>query len=216
MLTETLESRLLMSASTNAALSAAVQTDRLQVQVDLLKFRADCLYSSSTMLSDILKIKADAGGKIPAVAPAVAKMHCDLNAMHQALFADRLTEAENVYADESVIAGARLKCLEDKGTSAETADRAALLADRIKLQNDMIAGLNARLATRQADYTQIFADGQTVIAAVQSDTNAAVVADVTKYVNDKATWMTTLSGDLQNLINDRTQLVADLTAEQTA
>jgi hypothetical protein len=211
---DTLESRLLMSASATTVLSTAVEADQLQIKADLLKFKADCAATDRTLFSDVLAIKTDDPKQAPTIMPLVKKMRKDLIAMWTQLHADRLAEKQNVLADESVIAGDRLKILKDQGTSLETADHAKLLADQIKLQNDMIAGLDARIATRQADYNTIFNDGQAVITAVGNNGNLA--ADVTKWVNDRTTCMTTLTGDLNALVADRTKLVADLTAEQSA
>ena len=56
----------------------------------------------------------------------------------------------------------------DKGNeSAVKADRAKLLADRIKLQQDMVAGLTARLTDRQNAYTTIFNDCQAIVTTVK-------------------------------------------------
>ncbi|HET6248163.1 MAG TPA: hypothetical protein VFE47_10740 [Tepidisphaeraceae bacterium] len=211
---ETLESRLLFSATSDAVLSAAVKTDRTQIQVDLLKFRADCFASSSTMLADILKIQHDDKTQLTTLAPSVQKFRSDLVAMREQLLADRLTEAQNVVSDELTILKDKLAALKDRGTTAATTDRATLLADRIKLQNDLVSGLNARIETRQMDYTTIFNDAQAIVAAAQNQ--PGLTADVTKWANDRTTCINTLTADLTALAADRTQFVADLTAQQSA
>ena len=117
-----------------------------------------------------------------------------------------------------VIAGDRLQILNDKGNaSAEKTDHAKLKADFTKAQNDMIAGLNSRIATRQTFYTTIDNDEQSIITAVQSDPHASakLQADVKKWISDKTTNMATLLADLQKLSADRTQLVADLNASSS-
>jgi len=43
-----------------------------------------------------------------------------------------------------------------------------------------------------------------------------VLADVTKFANDRTTCLNTLAGDLSTLVHDRTQLVTDLTAIESA
>src|ERR1039457_1408153 len=99
---DTLESRLLMSVTANSVLSTAVRTDQWQIQIDMLKFRADCFNDSSTILSDVLKIKNDDPSQVATLAPEIKKMRTDLRAMWQQLRMDRLAEAQNVLADESV------------------------------------------------------------------------------------------------------------------
>ena len=86
--------------------------------------------------------------------------------------------------------------------------------DRGQFVDDMIAGLNSRIATRQTFYTTIDNDEQAIITAAGSDPHASakLQADVKKWISDKTTNMATLLGDLQKLVADRTQLVADLNA----
>jgi len=215
---EALESRLLLSAS-SLALSAAVQADHLQVQIDLLQFRSDCLGFAATALSDTAAIKAADPRQATTVVPLIKTMKSDLTAMRTALLADRLTEAQNVLKDETAIVGVKEKILADKGSkTAEATDHANLLADRIQLQNDMIAGLNTRIATRTADYGKLFADGQAITAAVQTDANASVAlqAAVKKWISDVGTRLNTLEADLTTLAAARTQLAADLTAAENS
>ena len=111
-----LESRMLMSAATSAVLNAPVRADQLQIRADLLKFRLDCVSASGTIMADILKIKSDDPKQSPTITPLVKKMRSDLRAMWTQLAGDRLAEAQNVLADESVIVGDRLKILKDRDT----------------------------------------------------------------------------------------------------
>ncbi len=218
---EALESRTLMSASAAATvvLDSAVVADRLQVRVDLLKFESDCFATTSTLLADTGTIKADDVAQAKTVLPLIKTLHSDVTQMRLTLKADRLTEASNVIADELKVLAVRKEMLADKGNEGlETAARAEIQADRIQMQNDMIAGLNARLETRQQAYEKISADGQAILAAVETDPNAGpkLQAATEKWVDDKTTCMNAMETDLQKLIGDRTQLVNDLTASQSA
>jgi hypothetical protein len=217
---EALESRTLFSASAaTAVLSTAVQADQLQVKADLLQFRSDVAGNTLTLLKDVAAIKADGVKGDPTLKPLIAKFHKDVQTMSQQLRLDRLAQAQNALADESVLVLDRRRILLDKGNpTALAADQAKRMADRIKLQQDLLAGLNARLTTRQNDSTAIFNDGQAIVAAAQSDSSAspALVADLQKFTADKTVAVNTITGDIQRLIADRTQLVSDLTAMQSA
>jgi hypothetical protein len=145
-------------------------------------------------------------------------LHTDVTQMWTQLRIDRLTEAGNVLQDESVIVRELAKLLTDRGNhQAVLADKAQLLTDRIQLQNDEIAGLTARLTTRENAYNKIFADLGAITTAVSADTNASanLLAAVEKFAADRTTCLNTMSADLQKLIADRTQLAADLTAMQS-
>lgn len=217
--TEALESRTFLSASLSSAFGSAVAADQLQVQVDLLKFRADCLNATATMLVDVAAVRKADPGQATTIVPLIGKLRTDLTAMNTALLSDRLAEAEAVLADESVIAGDRLHILKDKGNAtAEAADKAKLKTDFVTVENDMITGLNSRIATRESFYTAIDNDEEAIITAVQSDPNASapLKADVQKWISDKTTNMATLLADLQKLAADRTQLVADLNASASS
>ncbi len=88
--------------------------------------------------------------------------------------------------------------------------------DHIKMQQDEIAGLNARLTTRQDEYTKIMADLNAIGTAAQSDPNASdqMKTDIQTFVTDGTNALNTMATDIQKLITDRTQLVNDLTAIQ--
>lgn len=213
--TELLENRTLMSAT---VFDTAVSNDRLQVKIDLLKFRSDALLCRATLLSDALRLRKDDAKQATTLAPLIATYKTDLRAMQLTLQVDRLTEASNALKDQAAIVGVRRQILKDRGdATALAADRAQIMALRIQLQNDLIAGLNARLATRQTQSTQVFNDGQAIIDAVQKDPNASaqVQADVTKSINDRTTCMNSFETNIQTLITDRTQLVTDLSASQS-
>jgi hypothetical protein len=218
--TEALESRTLMSASAaTIALSQAVQLDHLQIRQDLLTFKSDVLNCFITMKGDLSLLKGDNLKAATTVTPLVAKFRADMKAMRSELLSDRLTQRANALADESVIVGDLKKIVQDRGNdTAEAADHAQLLTDRIKLQTDMIAGLNTRLTTRQNDYTTLFNDMSAILTAAQSDPNAGpkLVTDLQKWSADKTTCLNTMTTDISKLIADRTQLVSDLTAMQTA
>lgn len=217
---ESLESRTLLSVSpAQAALNATVQADRLQVRADLLKFKSDVVGLPGTLLADMTALKHDHLGNDPTIKPLVKTMRADIAKMRFTLLGDRLAEKSNVLADESAIVAVERRLLLDKGNpTAVAADRAALLADRVKLQQDMVAGLDKRITDRQTFFNTVFNDGQAIITALQNDSNASpqLTADLTKWINDKTAGMTTLTADLQKLSSDRDQLVAELTAMQSS
>ena len=206
---EALESRRLLSASgSTGVFDSAVTLDREHIQAELLKFKSDCVTATATMLADVAAIKTDDPGQASTVAPLVLHLRSDVRAMNLALAADRLAESKAALADESVIAGDLLQMVHDRGNkSAETTDRAKLKTDRIQLQNDLIAGLNSRIATREADYTTIGNDEQAITSAVESDPHAStkLQADVAKWASDKTTNMNTLLADLQKIASEREQ-----------
>jgi hypothetical protein len=215
---QSFESRLMMSG-TPAAFSTAVKLDQLQIQVDLLKFKADCLHNTATMLGDITAIKADDPGQASTLAPLVKTFRSDLKAMNLALAEDRYAQFSAMAADQSVIYADLAKIIHDKGNAtAEATDHSNLLAERIKYQNDAIAGLNTRIATRENAYTTILADGQAIVTAVDGDSNASakLQAAVSKWFSDKTVCLNTMTTDLAKLVADRTQLVTDLTAMQSS
>jgi hypothetical protein len=212
---ETLECRTLLSAA--HVFDPTVKLDRLQVRVDLLKFRADALAGTAAILSDRVALKGDNVAAATTVPPAIAKLHTDAKAMRTALQIDRLTEAAAVLSDQSVIAlDLRQIILDRKDPAALATDHTKLRADRITLQNDLIAGLDTRIATRQSYHDTLFADGSAIVAAANSDPNATdkLKADVQTWVTDIDKKLDKMSADLTKLAADRTKLVADLTAAQ--
>ena len=218
-LMEEMESRVLLSVAVSKPVlfNAAVKADRLEVRADLAQFRADCFSFDAKLLTDTTNIKKDDPAQATTVGPLLQTMKNDIHTMRTTLKEDRLTEGANALADESVIDQELVQLIKDKGNAqAVAADKAALLTDRIQLQTDLVAGLNSRIATRQAAYSTLIADGDAVVAAAETDPNASVklTADLTKWTTDRSDGMTTLLTDLQSLVNARTQLVEDLTAMQ--
>ena len=130
---EVLEARTFLSANpANLSLNAAVRSDQIQIRADLLKFKSDALSKFATLLKDVAAIRTDDLKSATTVTPLVAKFRADIKAMWTQLKADRLTERQNVLADESVIVGDLKKILLDRGnTTAEKADHAQLRTDRI-------------------------------------------------------------------------------------
>jgi hypothetical protein len=217
-ITEVLETRMFLSA-TPSAVNPAVQADQAQIHADLLQFKSDILAASNTLHADIAAIKADDPKAATTLKPLMQKLNADLTSMRSMLQADRLDQSAKALADQQVIVADLKKVLADKGNkTAVAADRKQLRTDRIKLQQDMLAGLNARLTTRQSAYTTIFADCQAIVDAIQKDAGASqqLVTDVQKWTADKTASLTTMTTDISKLIADRTQLVADLTALQSA
>jgi hypothetical protein len=220
-LLEALEPRTLFSGGSaeTLALNATVRADRLQVRVDLLKFRLDGLSDFITMQADRRKLNADHLAKDATLAPLYKTFNIDITHMRATLLGDRLNEATAVLKDELKIVTDLKHKLADKGNpTAEAEDVATLHADRIQLQTDMIAGLDARIATRQAAYTTLFNDTQAISAAIPGDTTASptLVVDAQKWVTDENAHLSTMLADLQKIEADRTQLVADLTASQNS
>lgn len=215
---ESLESRTLLSVTPAPLLfNATVRADRLAVRVDLLKFELNILQCELKLSNDTRAIhKNVAKGDTSLVAP-FQQLHTDVKTMQTALRIDRLNEAANALADESVIKHDIVQIIKDKGNAtAEAADHAKLLGDRIHLQNDLIAGLDSRIATRTADETTISNDAQAIVTAANNDPNAsaALKAAATKFGTDRVTCLTTLTTDLQAIAAARTKLVADLTAAE--
>jgi hypothetical protein len=215
MLFETLESRTLMSVS---PISTKVAIDRLEVRLDLLKFRIDTIYYTTKLLAYCKRMQADGLKSDTTLTPLFATLHSDVQNMWAQLRVDRLTEASNVLADQSVIDKELLQVIADKGNAtALQADHAQLLTDRIQLQNDEIAGLNSRLATRQADYTTIFSDVSAIATAVAADPNSspALTTAVEHFTTDRTNTLNAMTRDISAVIAARTTLVADLTALQS-
>jgi hypothetical protein len=215
MLFETLESRTLMSVS---PISTKVAIDRLEVRIDLLKFRIDTIFYTTKLLADSKRMQADGLKSDTTLTPLFATLHSDVQNMWAQLRVDRLTQASNVLADQSVIDKELVQIIADKGNStALQADHAQLLTDRIQLQNDEIAGLNTRLATRQADYTTIFSDVSAIATAVAGDPNSspALTTAVEHFTTDRTNTLNAMTTDISTVIAARTTLVADLTALQS-
>jgi hypothetical protein len=211
---EPLESRALLSAS---AVNATILADRLQIQNDLIQFKSDCIEYTNTLIADCAALQADDLKQDATLAPLFKTLHTDVANMQTQLKADNLAECSAVLKDQSVIVNEEEQILTDKGNPTKLkADKAALLTDRIQLQTDEITGLNTRLATRQADYTKLFADLSAITTAIGSDSGASakLKADVTKFTDDRTDALNTIEGDIQKLITDRTKLVTDLTALQ--
>jgi hypothetical protein len=215
-LMQRLESRTLFSVSAAADVyDTAVQADRLQIKADLLQFRSDIDSFSATLMTDVAAIKAAGIKNDPGVLP-LAKQFCtdDKNMLTQ-LKEDNLADSSIALAEESAIAAEKAQLLKDLGNPTKVAaDKAQIKADCIQLQNDLIAGLNTRIAVRESFFTTLSNDAQAIVTQVDGDPTASptLQADVQTWATDKTDCLTTLSADLQKLLADRTQLVADLTA----
>lgn len=214
MMLESLESRLFLSAS---AVNAQIHADRAQIHADLLQFKADMASYTTTIMTDAKAIKNDAGSSLSTIQPLFKTLKTDVNNMHLQLEADLLAESSAVKADQATIITDTQQFAADKGhPTARRADLAKILADRIKLQNDEIAGLNARIATRKSFDTQLSTDMNAIITAVQNDPNASsqLKADVQKFTTDRTNSLSTFESDLTKIKTDRAKLVTDLTALQ--
>jgi hypothetical protein len=214
---EGLESRQFLSAT--IVFNAPVAADRLVVRADLLHFQSDILANDAKLLIDVHNIKANVAKGDTSLKAPFAKLRADVNTTRIKLKEDRLTEAANALADESVIKLDYVKVLKDKGNAAaEAADHTALRNARIKLQNDLVAGLDARIATRQANEATIAADTQAIVDAANKDPGATMTLKdaAATFAGDRVTCLNTLTADLQAIESARSTLVDALTAAQSA
>jgi hypothetical protein len=196
----------------------AVTADRLVARADLLHFESDILANDAKLLIDIQNIKKNVAKGDTSLKAPFAQLHADVGKMSTTLKEDRLTEAANALADESAIDLAYVQILKNKGNAAaEAADHTALRNDRIKLQNDLIAGLDSRIATREADEATISADTQAIVTAADNDPGATIglKAAAATFAGDRVACINTLTADLQTISAARATLVAALTAEQS-
>lgn len=214
---EAVESRLLMSAAPTL-FSVTVKVDRLIVQADLLKFESDILAGDARLTLDIQTIKHNLARGDTSLNASFATLHADQKAMNLALREDRLTESANALADQSTIELDILQILKDKhNATAEAADHAKLLSDRVALQTALIDGLDARITTRTTDETTISNDTAAIVTAADNDPNAtaALQTAVSTFATDRVAKLNTLTADLEAIETARTNLSNALTAEQS-
>ena len=214
---ESMESRMLLSAS---PVSTQVSLDRFAIKEDLLKFKADSISCTATLLADLKAMRADGLSSDSSLMNQFVTFHTDVKNMWAQLAAQRLAETSKVLGDEANILADKAKLIADKAagdTAAVKADRARLLDDRVQLQTDEIAGLNNRLAVREADYNTIFNDLSVIESAVSNGTNAssALQGDVQQFLTDRRDGLNTMGTDIQAVITARVQLKADLIAMET-
>jgi hypothetical protein len=211
MFVESLEGRALMSAS---ALSTQVTIDRLQTRADLLKFRSDVAAGTAKLLADVAALKADGLGSNPTFVSLFGKLHSDVKSMWEQLKLDRLNESASVLHDQSVYVQGLIQFLKDKGNPAARAgDQQQLIADRVQLQNDEIAGLTARIDTREADCATISTDIQNIITAADAlSPSGPLQGALLQFAADRTSVLNTITTDLQTLVTDRTNLADALSA----
>jgi hypothetical protein len=211
MFVECLEGRKLMSAS---ALSTQVTIDRLQARADFLKFRSDIAAGTAKLLADVVALKADGLGSNPTFVSLFGKLHSDVKSMDQQLKLDRLNESASVLHDQSVYTEELIQLIKDKGNpGARAADHQQLIADRIQLQNDEIAGLTARIDTREADCATISTDIQNIITAADAlSPSGPLQGAILQFAADRTSVFDTITSDLQILVTDRTNLADALSA----
>jgi hypothetical protein len=212
---ESLEMRALMSVS---AVSTQVLADRLVIQQDLLNLQSDCVEYTQKLLADVQALQAADLKQDATLAPLFKTFRTDVQTMQQQLKSDNLAESSAVLNDQSVIVTEKLQILADQGNPTKLkADKAQLVGDFIQLENDEIAGLNGRLATRQTDYVTLQADLGAIATALAGDTNASpqLVAAVQQFNADRTDALNDIEGDLAALVGARAQLVIDLTALQS-
>jgi hypothetical protein len=215
---ETMESRKMLSVSPTAALRETLQQDQAQVQAALEQFQSDAVCYTKTILGDIAKLKADGATSDAALMHTFQKFHADVESMWAELKTARINQYEAVSQDQSAVCAELVQILQDKGNpTAEHADREQLLADRVQLEQDAVAGLNARLTIRENAYGTLFSDLSAIDSEVQSDPNASsqLQADVQQFVTDRGDCLTAMAHDIHDVIVARTQLITDLTAMES-
>lgn len=217
---EGLESRVFLSTTPTAPVlfNPAVRADRLEVKAALLKFRSDIFACDAKLVRDTTALRKNTAKGDTSLDASLAQLHTDVQAMRSALRVDRLTESANALADESAIKLDIRQIIKDRGNAtAVAADRVKLQADRIQLQNDLIAGLDSRVATRQAAEMTLSNDTDAIVNAANADpgASAAMKTAALTFGTDKATCNTTFAADLAGIAAARAQLVADLTAAQS-
>jgi hypothetical protein len=211
---EPLENRTLFSVVPH---DPQVVADRLHVDAALLKFQADAISCTATLLIDAAAIKAHYTPSELALEPLVKTLGTDVQAMWNQLYADNLSESKAVIKDDSNIVAELEKIVKDHGNvAALKTDHATLLADRVQLEKDEIAGLDARIATRTADYTKIFADITNITTAAGKDKNLTSTqkAEINKFASDGTICLNKMLADLKTIAADRTKLMNDLIAEE--
>jgi hypothetical protein len=211
---EPLESRTLMSA-TPVLFSPAVKTDRFAIRVELLKLKADVNNDGAALLVDNHALRVDKLHDNTTLAPLVKTLRADVTSFRLALKQDRLTESSNVLSDEAILVGdIHTYILDRKNPTARAAELSVITAERATLQSDMVAGLTQRLIDRQSETNTLATDEQAILTALPtSGASAKLAADVTTWLTDKSDSLARVTVDLQTLSADRTQLIADLSAE---
>jgi hypothetical protein len=214
---EAIESRLLMSAAPTL-FDATVKADRLVVRADLLKFRIDLLTADAKLSADLQAVKHSVPTGDTSLVGPFATLHAEVKAMSLTLQEDRLTESANALSAEATVKLDLVQILKDKhNATAEAADHAKLLTDRVAVQTALINGLDARIATRTADEATISADTAAIVTAASSDPAATVAmqAAVSTFATDRVAKLNQLTADLQTLETARTNLSDALTAAQS-
>jgi len=216
MFIESLEGRTLLSVS---AINTQIKIDRLEVKADLLQFRSDVASKTALLLGDLQTMKTDGLKNDATLFPLYKTFRSNVTKMHQALYADNLAEKENVLSDELVIVKELIHIQKDKLSDPGnvSADQQQLLADRVQLQTDEIAGLNARITTRETYFMTLSTDLSNLVIAAESDPNAspALQTAISNFSTDRSNTLTTLTGDLTAIMNARTTLAGDLMTLET-
>jgi cytochrome c556 len=212
MFMESLESRSLMSAS---AFSTQVSADLSNVRTALLKFRYDILTNMATVSADRDALDADGLAKDAVLSPLFATVHNQSKVLQHTVIDDTLAESSAVVKDESVVVKELKRYASDDGNeAARTADRKQLRKDRVQLQDDELAGLNARLVTRESEINALSDQLDAITAALGTDSKASAKlrSDTTKFVTDAKSYLDVVNGDLESIVTARTQLIADFNA----
>ncbi len=226
MLFETLETRRLLSVSLphvacapgGSASNSTIAVDEKQIDAAQMQLQMDNWSSARTLVSDVKALLADGLRHDATLMPLFQQLQADGQVMRQDLEADEKAGQTVVSHDQTVINTEELQVCKDKhNPTALKADQAALLADRIQLENDVIAAIDARLATLQADENTIADDLGAINGALSGDTAASpkLVGDVGNFRTDALIAMYGLATDLLGLIGAHVSLVNDLIAMQT-
>lgn len=211
---EHLEARQMMSATPTAPiiLSAAVQNDRAAILVQLRTFTQDFFNSYAPLLRDVAEIKYDLTPTPTALAPITAQLNTDMTTIQISLLADNLSDNAIVQGDLNMVAvDSRTIVMDGGNTKLLVAAQTKFGSDESKLQKDMLAQLDARIATRQMDMTKVLADADAFldIAATGDAKDAAAVNQMTSDVN---AFSATATADLTKIKQGRAQLAADFSA----
>lgn len=198
--------------------NAAVSADLAKFSAAFATFSSDTLIDSSDLVSAAAVIKTDDPAQAATIAPLITRLDADVKSAQTVLKSETVKPSKLVLTDESAVAAAELKLtLDSANPPLVAADLAALKQDRIKLQADLLAQLDAAIAVGPPDKTKLAADAAALINAIGSGASAstALKAAVAALVLDRTNFLNKITADLSLLSKIRAALNTDLTAEQS-
>jgi hypothetical protein len=214
---ETLESRTLLSASP-VLFNSTILADRATIRSDIFKFRAHAFACAAKLGAELRRIHRLTASGDTSLDASLLQLRTDSATLAAQLKADRQAEALNIQTDEATIRADIKQIHKDKhDAEALATDDTKLTNDRITLQTDLLAALDARITARQNAQTTIATDTQAIVTAAQNDSQATTkfTAAVTKFATDRTACLDKLTTDLTAIAAARTKLVTDLTAAQS-